>query len=148
MSVQVQENHTLVLSSAEPLKAIKQCSDTWFVTPRASAEESNTLEKHSELSFIALHQKMITRNSFTELLKSILTLWVLEETKQTSTIYSELKALVDSGKFRVIVFQYRAKNNNSEFSLPSMIPYVTVKFRVTVFMYIGPKTITGNSEFT
>ena len=64
-----------------------------------SAEESNTLEKHSELSLIALHQKMITRNSFTELLKSLLTLWVLEETRQTWTMFSELKTLVESEKF-------------------------------------------------
>ena len=76
-----------------------RCPDTWFLTPRASAEESNTLEKHSELSFIALHQKRVTRNSFTELLKSLLTLWVLEETRQTSTMFSVLKALVDSEKF-------------------------------------------------
>ena len=70
-----------------------------------------------------------------ELLKSLLTLWVLEETRQTWTMFSELKALVDSEKFGVIVFQYRAKNDNSEFSLQIMIPYVKVKFRVIVFMY-------------
>ena len=55
--------------------------------------------------------------------------------------------MVDSEKFRVIVFQYRAKNDNSEFSLPSMIPYVKVKFRVIV-LGIGQKTMTWNSEFS
>ena len=47
--------------------------------------------------------------SFTELLKSLLTLWVLTETRQTWAMFSEFKALVDSEKFRVIVFVYRAK---------------------------------------
>ena len=70
-------------------------------------------------------------------------LWVLEETRKT---VSELKSLVDSEKFRVIVFQYRAKNDNSEFSLPSMIPYVKVKFQVIV-LGIRQKTITWNSDF-
>ena len=69
------------------------------------------------------------------LLKSLLALWVLEETRQTWPMFSELKALIDSGRFQVIVFQYRAKNDNSEFSLPSMIPRVTKKFRVIVIMY-------------
>ena len=32
-------------------------------------------------------------------------------------------------------FQYSAKEDNSEFSLPSMVPYVKVKFQVTVFGY-------------
>ena len=75
----------------------------------------------SELSFIALYQKTITRNSesasFTGLLKSLLALWVMEETRQTWPMFSELKALVDSERFRVIVFQYRAKNDNSELGI-------------------------------
>ena len=41
-------------------------------------------------------------------------LWVLEETRQTWPMFSELKALVDSERFRVIVVQYRAENDNSE----------------------------------
>ena len=50
----------------------------------------------SELSFIALYQKTITRNSesasFTGLLKSLLALWVLEETRQIWPKFSESKA--------------------------------------------------------
>ena len=90
------------------------------------------MEKKSELSFIALYQKTITRNtesaSFTGLLKSLLAMWVIEETRQTWPMFSELKALADSERFRVIVFQYMATETitrNSEFSLPSMIPCVT-----------------------
>ena len=71
------------------------------------------------------------------LLKSLLTLWVLEETRQTWSIFSKLKALVDSEK---------TITRNSEFSLPSMIPYVTVKFRVIIFGH--RETITRYSEFT
>ena len=52
----------------------------------------------SELSFIALYQKTITRNSesasFTGLLKSLLALWVLEETRQTWPMFSGSKALI------------------------------------------------------
>ena len=73
-----------------------------------------------------------------ELLKSLFTLWVLEETRQTWTLFSELKALVDSGK---------TMTRNSEFSLLSMIPYVTVKFRVIIAGHRA-KTIIRNSEFT
>ena len=32
-------------------------------------------------------------------------------------MFSELKALIDSERFRVIVFQYRAKNDNSELGI-------------------------------
>ena len=42
-------------------------------------------------------------------------------------MFSKLRALTDTEKFRVIVFQYVTKNDNSEFSLPSMIPHVRVK---------------------
>ena len=72
--------------------------------------------------------------SFTRLLKSLLVPWVLEETRQTWPMFSELKALVDSErfqvliftskhdpmchkKFRAIVFMYRAKKDNSELGL-------------------------------
>ena len=115
-------------------------------------EKNHTLEKNSEFRVIVYCpiQKMITRNSesasFTELLKSLLVLWVLEETRQTWPMFSELKALVDSERFRVIVCQYRAKIDNSEFSLPSMIPRVT-KISELSFLCIGTKTITRNSEF-
>ena len=75
----------------------------------------------SELSFIVLYQRTITRNSesasFMGLLKSLLVLWVLEETRQTWPMFSELKALIDSEGFRVIVFQHRAKNDNSELGI-------------------------------
>ena len=44
---------------------------------------------------------------------------------------------------------------NSEFSLPSMIPYVKVKFQVIVFMYRAKNDkseleihVTGNSELS
>ena len=32
-------------------------------------------------------------------------------------------------------FQYSAKNDNSEFSLSNIVPYVEVKFRVIVFEF-------------
>ena len=95
----------------------------------------------SELSFIALYQKTITRNSesasFTGLLKSLLTLWVLKETRQTWPMFSESQALIDSEKFRVIVFQYRAKNDNLELGIFTSKHDSTCnkKFRVIVFMY-------------
>ena len=67
----------------------------------------------------------------------------------------ELKALVDWGKFRVIVFQHSAKmiTRNLVFSLSNMIPRIIEKFRVMVFMS-GTKNhnlelgihLTGNSE--
>ena len=104
----------------------------------------------SELSFIALYQKTITRNSesasFTGLLKSLLALWVLEETRQTWPMFSELKALVHSERFRVIVFQYRAKNDNSELGIFTSKHdlIVKVKFRVIVFQY---RAKNDNSEF-
>ena len=107
----------------------------------------------SELSFIALYQKTITRNSestsFTGLLKSLLALCILEETRQTWRMVSESKALIHSERFRVIVFQYGARtiNQNSEFSLPSMIPCATKNSELS-FLCIGPKTITHNVEFT
>ena len=41
----------------------------------------------------------------------------MEETRQTWPMFSELKALFDSERFRVIVFQYRAKNDNSELGI-------------------------------
>ena len=41
----------------------------------------------------------------------------LEETSQTWTIFPKLKALVDSEKFRGIVFKYSTKNDNSELGI-------------------------------
>ena len=95
----------------------------------------------SELSFIALYQNTITRNSesasFTGLLKSLVALWVLEETRQTWPMFSKLKALVDSERFRVIVFQYRAENDNSElgFFTSKHDLICKIKFRIIVFQY-------------
>ena len=45
------------------------------------------------------------------------------------------EALVDLERFRVIVFQWSAKNDNSKCSLPSMIPNVKVEFRVAISGY-------------
>ena len=73
---------------------LHECSSSFFYT----------LEKNFEfeLWFIVLCPKTITQNmenaSFTELLKSLLTIWVLKETRQTWAMFSELKALVDSEK--------------------------------------------------
>ena len=80
-----------------------------------------------------------------ELLKSLVTLWVWKETRQAWTMFSKLKALIGlkkilsyhfqyrvftskhgfirKVKFQVIVFRYRAKIDNSEWSLPSTSMY-------------------------
>ena len=50
-------------------------------------------------------------------------------------MFSKLKALVGLGKILSYHFQYNAKDDNSEFSLPSMVPYAKVKFQVIVFGY-------------
>ena len=52
-------------------------------------------------------------------------------------MFSELKALIDSEIFRVIVFQYRAKNNNSELGIFTSKHDSTChkKIRVIVFMH-------------
>ena len=95
----------------------------------------------SELLFIALYQKTVSRNSdsasFMGLLKSLLALWVLDETKQTWPMFSELKALIHSERFRVIVFQHRAENDKSELEIFTSKHDFTCnkKFRVIVFMY-------------
>ena len=98
--------------------------------------------------------------------------------KKTWPMFSELKALIDSERFRVIVFQYRAKNDNSELGIftSKHDSICKSKFRVIVFQYgakndnsefsvpsmiprvtknsvlsflcKGPNTITRNSEFT
>ena len=73
-----------------------------------------------------------------ELLKSLLTLWVWKETRQAWTMFSKLKALVGLEEFWVIIFSV-------EFSLPSMVSYVKVKFQVIVFMY---RTKIDNSELS
>ena len=39
------------------------------------------------------------------------------------------------GKILSYRFQYSAKDDNSEFSLPSMVPYAKVKVQVIVFGY-------------
>ena len=78
-----------------------------------------------------------------ELLKSLLTLRV----RQTWTMFSKLKALVDSEKILGIIFKESKKTicRNSEFSLPSMIPLVTEKLRVSV-LCIWPKPITRSPD--
>ena len=70
----------------------------------------------------------------------------LEETRQTWPMFSQLKALIDSERFRVIVFQYRAKNDNSELGIftSKHDPIVKVKLRVIVFQY---RAKNDNSEF-
>ena len=99
--------------------------------------EQSFLEKNSKFRVIVYCPMLKNGNpelgkstAFTELLKYLLTLWVFEEIRQIWTMFSKLKALVDSEKFQVIVFQYGAKTRNSEFSLPSMSPHVKVKYRV------------------
>ena len=86
-------------------------------------------------------------HSFKELLKSLLTLWILEEI-WTWTMFSKLKALADWENPELSFFQYSAKKKNtitrnSEFSLPSIIPYVKVKFRLIIF---GNRAKNSNSE--
>ena len=75
-------------------------------------EKNHTLEKKSEFRVIVYCSTPKSDNS--ELGKCIfyeiaLTLG-FEKTGQTWTMFSELKALVDSEKFRVTVFGYRAQN--------------------------------------
>ena len=45
------------------------------------------------------------------------------------------RALGWLGKILSYRFQYSAKDDNSEFSLPSMVPYAKVKVQVIVFGY-------------
>ena len=104
-------------------------------------EKNHTLEKNSDFRVIVYC--LIPENdnsesaSFTVLLKSLLALWVLEETRQTWPIFSELKVLVGSERFRVIDFQYRAKNDNSEIGIftSKHDSMCHKKFRAIVFMY-------------
>ena len=75
-------------------------------------EKNHTLEKNSEFRVIVYCPTLKSDNS--ELGKCIfygiaLTLG-FERTGQTWTMFSELKALVDSEKLRVTVFGYRAQN--------------------------------------
>ena len=61
-------------------------------------DNSRVIKFEKNHTFIALYQKNDNSESasFTGLLKSLLDLWVLEETRQTWLMFSELKALVDS----------------------------------------------------
>ena len=94
----------------------------------------------------ALHKKTITRKSasFTGLLKSLLALWVLEETRQNLAYVFELKAFnwltQKDSELSFFSIGQKTITQNLEFSLPSMIPYV---FRVIVFQY---KAKNDNSE--
>ena len=72
------------------------------------------------------------------MLKPLLTCQVLEEIRQTSTMFSKLKALVDLEKFRAIVFNIvkeKAITRNSELLLPSMIPRAVEELPSIVFVY-------------
>ena len=51
------------------------------------------------------------------------------------------------GKILIYCFQDSAKDDNSEFSLPSMVPYAKVKVQVIV-LGIGQKLTSGNSELS
>ena len=59
---------------------------------------------------------MITQNSESLIIYGIAKILIdpksLEETRQTWTLFSKLKALVDSEQFRGIVFKYSTKNDN------------------------------------
>ena len=72
-------------------------------------------------------------------------MWVLEETRQTWPMFSKLKLWLTQKNFELSFFSIGQKTitRNSDFSLPSMISYVKVKFRVIVFQY-GAKN--DNSE--
>ena len=82
--------------------------------------------------------------SFTELLKSLLALWVLEETRQNLAYVFELKAFnwltQKDSELSFFSIGQKTITRNLEFSLPSMIPHV---FRVIVFQY---KAKNDNSE--
>ena len=82
--------------------------------------------------------------SFTGLLKSLLALWVLEETRQNLAYVFELKAFnwltQKDSELSFFSIGQKTITQNLEFSLPSMIPYV---FRVIVSQY---KAKNDNSE--
>ena len=72
------------------------------------------------------------------MLKPLLTRQVLEEIRQTSTMFSKLKALVDLEKFRAIIFNIvkeKTITRNSELLLPSMIPRAVEEFPAIAFVY-------------
>ena len=75
-------------------------------------EKNHTLEKKSEFRVIVYCPTPKSDNS--KLGKCVFYEFALtlgfEKTGQTWTMFSELKALVDSEKFRVTVFGYRAQN--------------------------------------
>ena len=111
-------------------------------------KKNHTFEKSqsSELSFIRPTQKNDNSESasFTGLLKSLLALWVLEETRQNLAYVFELKAFnrltQKDSELSFFSIGQKTITRNLEFSLPSRIPYV---FRVIVFQY---KAKNDNSE--
>ena len=50
-------------------------------------------------------------------------------------MFAKLKALVGLEKNLSCRFQYSAKDDNSEFSLPSMVTYAKVNFQVIFWVY-------------
>ena len=92
-------------------------------------------------------KKTITRNSesliFYGIAKIVIDPKSLEETRQTWTMLSKLKALVDSGKFRGIVFKYSTKNDNSELGIFTSKHDSTCHRKIVSFMY---RAKTDNSE--
>ena len=84
---------------------------------------------------------MITQNSesasFTGLLKSLLALWVLEETRQTWPMFSESKASDSLRKIPSYRFSVWGKNDKSELGIFTSKHDSTCnkKSRVIVFMY-------------
>ena len=93
--------------------------------------------------------KTITQNSesliFYGIAKVLIDPKSLEEMRQTWTMFSQLKALVDSEKSRGIVFKYSTKNDNSELGIftskhDSMCHRKIANYR---FMY---RAKTDNSE--
>ena len=100
-----------------------------------SREKSYFQEKNSEFRVIVYCHTLkttMTRNSESLIFYGIAKILIdpVGFGRNETNLDYEMK------NFRVIVFQYSAKKTitrNSEFSLPGMIPYVKVKFRVIVY---------------
>ena len=67
----------------------------------------------------------------------------LERNQASLDYVFKVKSFGWLGKIMSYRFQYSAKDDNSEFSLPSMVPYVKVKFQVIV---LGYRAKLDNSE--
>ena len=107
----------------------------------------------SELSFIALYQKMITQNlesaSFTELLKSLLTLGFLKKPAKLGLCFLSEKLWLTQKNSELSFLGTAHKNDNLKLGIFTSKHESTCHndLRVIVFTY-GRKTITRNSEFT